>query len=151
MPTNLLRDRRGRRIQGTSAPGADPAAVLRIAVLKVRRLALRLEVLATPTADRVWQHLPFHSTAETWGSSIHFETHLEWGRDRTARLNIGRGDIAYWSEDDRIIVAWGPTPISRPNEIRLMRPCNIWARAIDDLAPLAAITPGEKVTLAKAP
>lgn len=150
VPTNLLRKRRpGRPATATEMP-VHPGQ-RRVAVLKVRRLAFRLELHATPTADRIWAHLPFHSTVETWGATIHFETHLEWGRDRTARLNVSPGDIAYWSEDDRIIVAWGPSPISRPGEIRLMRPCNIWAHALDDLSPLASVTPGERVTLAKAP
>ena len=72
---------------------------------------------------------PLFAPAETWGESIHFEIPVETGRDRTARVNGLAGELYFWSEDDRVIFAFGPTPISRPNEMRLPRPCNVWARA----------------------
>ena len=99
------------------------------------------------TADRIWSTLPIYSTAETWGQSLHFETPVETGRDRTARTLAQPGDICFWSEDDRILIAFGPTPISRPGEIRLPRPCNIWAKALDDVTPLKDVSPGEKVSV----
>jgi uncharacterized protein len=151
MPTNLLR--RGFRSAAVSKPGVreTPTAQPRIALVKARTLVVRIQLAQTPTADRLWQQMPLHSTIETWGNSVHFETHVETGRDRTARLNIGPRDVAFWSEDDRVILAWGPTPISRPDEIRLMRPCNIWAQALDDVSVLAELTPGECVMLARQP
>lgn len=146
MPTNLLRPKRA-KLGGATLSDERPAFAPRIAVLKIRSFALRMTLRNTATADRIWTQLPLHSTVETWGHSIHFETHVETGRDRTARLNIDPLDVAYWSEDDRVIVAWGPTPISRPDEIRLMRPCNVWATLIDEPSVLAEVTPGERVTM----
>jgi hypothetical protein len=60
------------------------------------------------------------------------------------------GDICFWVEDDRVIIAFGPTPISRPGELRLPRPCNLWARAIDDVGVLKAVRPGERVSVTSA-
>jgi uncharacterized protein len=151
MPTEILR-RRGVLVGKAASSRAETTETTpRIAVLKVRTLLVRVSLAATATADRIWQQLPFNSTAETWGDALHFETHVESGRDRTARLTMTPRDVAYWSEDDRILFAWGPTPISRPTEIRLMRPCNIWATALDDTSVLAVVTPGERVMLARAP
>jgi hypothetical protein len=90
------------------------------------------------------------STAETWGKSIHFEVPVETGRERGARLLSEPGDICFWVEDDRIIIAFGATPISRGSEIRLPRPCNVWAKAIDDVTPLKEVVPGEKVSITAA-
>lgn len=108
---------------------------------------IRAQLLDTPTADRVWHALPLHSTAQTWGEAIHFETHVESGREPTARMLAEPGDICFWVEDDRIIIVFGRTPISRPNEYRLPRPCNLWARALDDVRVLKAVRSGEKVSV----
>ena len=88
MPTNILR-----KASDTRPPARPRAAAgARTAVLSVGRVSLRLQLMATDTADRVWAALPIHSTAETWGACIHFETPVETGRDRTAKLNeIGAG------------------------------------------------------------
>lgn len=148
MPTNLIRqnlDQRDKPAPTRRAPSAE-----RIATLQAGRVAVRLRLLATQTADIIWNALPLHSIVETWGDSIHFDTPLKVGRERTAKLNVAVGDVCFWTEDERVVLAWGPTPISRPNEVRLMRPCNIWAEVIDDPALLAGVTPGEKAVLSRA-
>lgn len=151
MPTNVLRASRAKPSPTAAGRNSGAQGAERIAIVKVRSLVVRISLADTATANRIWQQLPLHSTIETWGQSIHFETHVESGRDRTARLSIVPSDAAYWSEDDRIILAWGPTPISGRGEIRLMRPCNIWGRLLDDPSVLADITPGERITLARQP
>ena len=143
MPTNLLRQRRSEA--GTS--GAKAAGGRRIAVIEAGGEQIRIEFAETPTAARIWAALPINSTAEPWGDSIHFEIPVRSGRDRTARLNARIGDICFWSEDDRVIIGFGPTPISMPNEIRLMSPCNIWAQALDDVSVLRQVRPGARILI----
>lgn len=143
MPTNILR-KRPKPAGAAARPAAHPA---RRAVIRAGRVSIRIELGTTPTADRIWAALPMHSTVETWGRVIHFETPVETGRDRTARQLANIGDICFWVEDDRVLIAFGPTPISRPGEIRLPRPCNIWAKALDDVTPLKDVAPGEKVSV----
>jgi uncharacterized protein len=116
-------------------------------VIAAGRVKVRAELLDTPTAERIWAALPFFSSVETWGQSINFETPVETGRERSARATVAAGDIAFWGEDDRVVIAFGPTPISRGAEIRLPRPCNIWAKALDDVTLLKTVTPGEKVSV----
>ena len=151
MPTNFMRPKDK---PATRRKVADirpvQAARERTAVLKVSGVSLRLALLQTRTAEVIWAALPLFSIAETWGDCIHFDTPLKTGRERGARLNVDIGDVCFWTEDERVMIAWGPTPISRPGEVRLMRPCNIWARAIDDPAALTVVTPGEKVSLERA-
>lgn len=146
MPTNVLRNRP--KPTSSRAPGRAPrAGAPRRIAITAGRVTVRAEVLDTPTADRLMAALPLHSTAETWGGTIHFEAPVESGRERGARINAAPGDLLFWSDDDRIIIAFGPTPISRPDEIRLPRPCNLWARALDDVTLLKAVRPGEKVSV----
>lgn len=148
MPTNILRKASSRKsVARTERKASSP----RRAQLTAGEVSIRIELADTPTADVVWQGLPLYSTAETWGSAIHFETPLEAGRDRTAKLNGVPGEIYFWVEEDRIIIPFGRTPISRPGETRLQRPSNVWAKALDDVTALAAVTPGEKIALTALP
>lgn len=143
MPTNLLRS--NAKPQG-SAKARAAHAPGRI-VLTAGRVSIRAELLDTLTARRIAQALPLFSTAETWGAAIHFEVPIESGRERNARMTAERGELAFWSNQDRVIVAFDATPISRPGEIRLPAPCNVFARALDDVGLLKAVRPGEKVSL----
>lgn len=144
-PTNLLRNRPkpAPKAPRPSRRGREPREVL----IRAGRIALRARLLDTPTADRIWATLPIYSTAETWGEALHFETAAETGREAGARAVVRKGEIAFWSEDDRIIIAWGLTPLSRPGELRLPVPCNVWAIALDDAGALAAVAPGERVAV----
>lgn len=148
MPTNILRNTI-RKISQTVRPDAIRAGRRRIQ-LNVGSVSIEAELLATATADRIWAALPIYSSAETWGQSIHFEVPVESGREPDARDLSRLGDICFWSEDDRIIIAFGPTPISAPGEHRLPRACNVWAKALDNLSPLKTVTPGEKVSVLQA-
>lgn len=143
MPTNVLRNRQPRSSDKTRAPETAPAS--RFAVLVAGDNRIRLALADTPTAEAIWRALPLYSAVEPWGACIHFELPVQAGRDRTSRLNARKQEIYYWSEDDRVVVPWGATPISGTGEIRLMRPCNVWALALDDVACLAALTPGQKI------
>jgi hypothetical protein len=147
MPTNVLRHRPKPVAPVRAAAAAD---VTRTVVLTAGRATVRIRLLATPTADRIWQALPIHSTAEVWGGALHFETPVETGRERNARLLVQHGDAVFWCEDDRIVVAFGPTPISRPGEIRLQTPSNVWGVALDDVGCLAGVQVGAKVSLRRA-
>lgn len=149
MPTNILRKQSGRGAAG-AAKQPQKARGLRRIVLRVGRVTLRAELLDTLTAERIWGALPIHSTVETFGKAIHFEVPVESGRERGAKILAALGELYYWSEEDGIILAFGPTPISRPGQIRLPSPCNLWAKTLDDLSPLKNVTPGEKVSLSAA-
>jgi hypothetical protein len=145
MPTNILRKAADQR--KPQAKGVRAVAVSRVAVLTAGRASVRIELADTATADLVWRALPLHSSAETWGAAIQFEVPLEAGRDRTAKINGTAGEVYFWVEDDRIVVPFGPTPISRKSECRLQSPANVIGRALDDVTAFSIVTPGEKVSL----
>ncbi len=118
-------------------------------VLKAGRVSLRAQLASTATADLIWMALPIFSTVEPWGNVVHFEVPVFSGRDRTARLQAHLGDICLWCEEQRVIIPFGPTPISRSNEIRMPAPVNVFATAIDDVGILQSTRVGEKVTLSR--
>ena len=109
--------------------------------------AIRARLLETPTADSIWRTLPIYSSVEAWGCAVLFETHAEAGREATAKACVEAGEIAFQCDDDRIVIAYGRTPTSKPGEMRLPSPCNIWAVALDPVAQLASVRPGESVAV----
>lgn len=145
MPTNILRKAADQRKPqaGRARGNAEP----RVVVLTAGAAHVRIALADTVAADLVWRALPLHSSAETWGHSINFETPLEAGRDRTARVIATVGEIYFWVEDDRIVVPFGPTPISKQGECRLASPANVIGRALDDVNVLRSVQPGAKVSL----
>ena len=142
-PTNILRQGNPRK----TAPRRAAAVPRREILIRAGRIAIRARLLDTVTAERIWATLPIYSTVETWGAAVHFETHAETGREADAKWSVAPGEIAFWVEQDRVVIGFGSTPISRPGEIRLPSPCNIWALALDDVTALAVARPGERVAV----
>ena len=101
----------------------------------------------TPTAQRILHTLPIHSVVQSWGDTIHFETHVETGLEPDARDVIQPGEIAFWPDGDTIEIGFGRTPLSRGGEIRLKAPCNVWADAVGDVRQFASVMAGAQVSV----
>lgn len=149
-PTSILRRSTAAHSREQRESRRKGPTARREILIRVGPVALRARLCDTPTADRIWRALPIYSTAETWGESIHFETPIETGREGGATSTATRGDIMFWVEQDRVVIAFGPTPISRPGEMRLAAPCNVWAIALDDVTALAAVQPGARAAILEA-
>ncbi|MEO1205643.1 MAG: cyclophilin-like family protein [Pseudomonadota bacterium] len=153
MPTNLVRSRQtqsGRDLSSavgrTRTSGAAGGHVIK---LQVGKVILRVKLHDTRTAERLWMMLPLFSTSEPWGDVVHFRIPVEIGRDRSARVNARLGEVYLWAEEDRIILPFGPTPLSRGSEIRLPWPCNVLGDSLDDVDRLKTVKVGEKVSLTR--
>ncbi len=153
MPTNYLR--RGSKAPPRSHPPPDRAQHEVPPQGQAGSLGVRLTAGQVVVAIRLAQTeavrallaaLPLFSKAEPWGECVHFEIPLRLGRDRTARRNGRLGEVYLWTEESRILLPFGPTPISRAGEVRLPAPCNVIGE-IDDWAALKGVRPSDKVHL----
>jgi hypothetical protein len=115
--------------------------------ISVGDIALDVETLPTPTADKILAALPFTGSAMTWGDEIYFSTPVSGDLEAEARIVVEAGEIAFWPDGDAIAIGFGPTPISQGDEIRLASPCNIWAQAVDNVTKLVAAAPGDPITV----
>lgn len=108
-------------------------------------LTLDAELLDTPTAQAIAKVLPVSSTVMTWGDEVYFNIPVKAAREKNARDVVTAGEIAYWPDGPAIAIGFGPTPVSRGDEIRLASPVNIFAKAKGDVKSLKAIKAGTKV------
>jgi len=113
-------------------------------------VVLDAELFDTPTAEAIWQAVPFQSTASTWGEEVYFSTPVHVEREPDARDVVQPGELAFWVEGDSIAIGYGRTPISQGNEIRLAARTNIWGRALGDVKLLKAVQPGAPIKVERA-
>lgn len=119
--------------------------------LTIGDIELEVELLDTPTADALYNAAPFESTASTWGDELYFAAPVSCAREPGAKAVVEPGEIAFWVEGSSIAIGFGPTPISRGEEIRLAAPTNIWGRALGDIRILAVVQPGAPVRVERSP
>ncbi len=113
--------------------------------MTIGSVEITAEVFDTPTADAIYDSLPFTSTARTWGEEVYFPTPVAVAREDDAKAVVEAGELAFWVEGDSIAIGFGPTPISAGDEIRLAAPTNIWGRAVDDVRALNAVKDGDSI------
>ncbi len=148
MPTNLIKPLKTGPGKGSGSVGLGRVGKnSRQITLEAGGVRLKLALYDLPTAARIAQAVPLFGVAEPWGACLHFRLPIGTGRERGARLNARLGEVYYWMEEGRVLIPFGPTPISRDNEIRLPRPCNPWAEVVGDVTLLRAVAPSAKVTL----
>jgi len=116
-------------------------------VIKIGPISLVAELLDTPTAKEILQHVPFTSSANTWGDEVYFDTPITTSKETDARDIVVAGELAFWVEGSCIAIGFGPTPISQGDEIRLAAKTNIWGQSLTDVRLLSKVKDGDPVSV----
>ncbi len=117
-------------------------------ILKIGPISLVAELLDTPTAQEILKHVPFTSSANTWGDEVYFDTPVTTSIEANAKDIVDAGELAFWVEGSCIAIGYGPTPISQGDEIRLAAKTNIWGKALTDVKLLSKVKDGDPVSVA---
>jgi len=114
-------------------------------LISIGKAKIEAQLLDTPTARNVKDALPFASKAQLWGNEVFFETPAMAELEDDAKDVVEAGELAFWTEGNGIAIAFGKTPASQGDEIRLATKANIWAHAITDVTLLKKCKEGDFV------
>ena len=107
------------------------------------------ELNESPTASLIWEALPIKGKGNRGGEEIYFAIPVKAELDETARAVVERGDLGYWPQGHALCIFFGPTPVSRGDEIRPASPVNIVGNIKGDLRVLKEVAEGTMVRLDK--
>jgi len=104
------------------------------------------ELNSTATAEAIWQALPIEGRASLWGDEIYFSIPVSLELEAGQEL-VSMGDLGYWPEGKAFCVFFGPTPVSRGNEIRPASPVTVFGKIIGDATILKKVAEGTGITV----
>ena len=102
------------------------------------------------TADAVWDALPIKGQVQTWGDEIYFSIPVEAGEAADAQATVDKGAVAYWPPGSALCLFWGPTPMSRGDEIRPASPVNVLGVIEGDPTVLGQAPYGAEIVVERA-
>jgi len=109
--------------------------------------AISAELRNTPTAQKLLQALPLSGSANVWGDEIYFSLPFSAEAEPDASDVVDKGAVCFWLDGDALALLFGPTPVSRNDECRLISPANILGEMIGDLAVLRSVRSGDKISV----
>jgi len=101
------------------------------------------------TVRAIWDKLPFEAQANTWGDEIYFSIPVKVGEEN-AQETVEAGDLGYWPPGNGFCIFFGPTPISRGNEIRPADPVNVFGKVKGDPKIFKKVKGRDKVRVERA-
>ena len=120
---------------------------IRISAGKVQATA---DLNDSPTADAIWNALPMKARANIWGDEIYYSIPVNLEEARDAQAVVQTGDLGYWSPGSAMCIFFGPTPVSRGNEIRPASPVNVFGKVEGDATIFKAVRSGESIVVERA-
>jgi uncharacterized protein len=96
-------------------------------VIKAEPVETTAELNDSSTAKAIWNALPVTGQANLWGEEIYFRipVHIE---PEDGRELVEKGDLGFWPEGDAFCIFFGPTPMSKGDEIRPASAVNVFGR-----------------------
>jgi len=99
------------------------------------------------TAKKVWDSLPIEARASTWGDEIYFAIPVKAPLEKNAQELVEVGDLGYWPSGSAFCIFFGPTPMSRGNEVRPASAVNVIGRILGDARVFKKAPSGSKVLI----
>jgi len=96
----------------------------------------------TPTAKQLLGVLPCDARAHTWGDEVYFEMPLRAPLEPDARQVVDPGTVCFWVDGSALALPYGPTPVSKGAECRLVTRCNVLGKIEGEPRQLKAVKQG---------
>ena len=112
-------------------------------------VSAQAELNESKTAAAIWDALPIEARGETWGDEIYFDIGLTAAPESPKDV-VAMGELGYWPPGRAFCIFFGPTPMSRGDEIRPASAVNVVGRIVGDPKVFKAVRAGTRVTLRRA-
>jgi len=101
----------------------------------------------SPTAQKIYEALPIEARANTWGDEIYFAIPVKTALEKTAQELVEVGDLGYWPTGNAFCIFFGPTPMSRGDEVRPASAVNVIGRVSGDAKVFKKVPSGANVRI----
>ncbi len=112
--------------------------------IKAGNIEVTAELNETNTAGAIWEALPIKGHASCWGDEIYFSIPVSL-EEEDAQGVVGMGDLGYWPPGTGFCLFFGPTPMSRGQEIKPASPVNVFGRITGDATVLKQVASGAEI------
>lgn len=98
-----------------------------------REILIELDDSRSPkTYQAILENLPVEINITKWGDELYTErTHIS-AIEENAQREVDYLDVAYWPEGNALCLFYGPTPISKDEQILAYSPVNIVGKIISN-------------------
>jgi hypothetical protein len=120
---------------------------------KIKITAANIEAFAvlndSPTAQKIWESLPIEARGDTWGDEIYFGIPVQSSLGKNAKEVVEVGDLGFWPPGHAFCIFFGPTPVSRGNEVRPASAVNVVGRLVGEAGGFKKVPSGTKIKIEK--
>jgi uncharacterized protein len=109
-------------------------------------VTLDAELNDSRAAAAIAAALPIEAKGQTWGDEIYFDIGLALAA-AAPREVVDLGDLGYWPPGQAFCIFFGPTPMSRGNEIRPASPVEVVGRVVGDARAFKRVRAGSRVRI----
>jgi hypothetical protein len=105
----------------------------------------------TPTAKQLVTVLPCEASANNWGDEVYFEVPLKAVLESDAQQVVEPGTVCFWVQGSSLALPFGPTPVSKGDECRLVTRCNVLGKIEGEPRRLKQVKQGMTVRVELVP
>ena len=96
-----------------------------------REISIELDDSRSPkTVQAILENLPIQVSITRWGDELYTEETQIIAEEEEAKREVNFLDVTYWPEGNALCLFYGPTPISKDEQILAYSPVNIVGRII---------------------
>ncbi len=99
----------------------------------------------TPTVTKVLAALPCKANANTWGDEVYFRLPVTAQLEPDAEQVVDPGSVCFWVDGSALALPFGPTPVSKGSECRLITKCNLLGKIAGDPGKLKSVRDGDEI------
>lgn len=117
-------------------------------IVRIGELEVRGKLNGSQTAGEIWDALPIKSFTSLWGEEIYFQIPVTEKIEKDFASDTAEiGDLGYWPEGQCFCIFFGPTPVSKPGEIRPASTVNIIGKVEGDWKVLKTVKENQEVVI----